>query len=198
MTFLLAATPYLRPYLEKLLPASPHRVCYLPDKAKPRHDMLRELAAEPDNDSALLLLGGADALPEDGLEVCARPILIPRVHNETALLLGSDEAYRALFMAYDGGICWMLPQSRRPVSRSLWEGDNALCYIADTQLGLCDTHSQARAIAEAFEWDFFQTPSDIELLSRLLRGSYTDDDALLVPVGAGVRRSCTRELFELL
>lgn len=197
MTYLLAAPPHLRPYLEKLLPLCPRRpeICYLPETPAESRRKLRELAETPGSSDTLLVLGGADALPEEGLTAAARQILIPRVHNEAALLLGSDEAYRALFLAYDGAVCWMLPQTHRPLTLTPWESGSALCYIADTQLGLWDTGDQARAVARAREWDFFQTASELHLLERILRGCFQEEDVFLVPVGESVKRSAMRELL---
>ena len=87
MKLLLAASAPLRPYLERMLPASPHRIdpVYLP--AAPDNQTLGGLIADAADYDALLLADGEVWLPEDGAPIasCARPIILPRVHSAASL-----------------------------------------------------------------------------------------------------------------
>ena len=176
MKLLLAASAPLRPYLERMLPASPHRIdpVYLP--AAPDNQTLGGLIADAADYDALLLADGEVWLPEDGAPIasCARPIILPRVHSAASLLLGPAR-YRRLFRRFDGGVCWRLPICTEPLFDSARGDCMCLCYLADTSLGLPDESLAARAAAQENGWDFFEEESDLSLLARLLAGAWDSD-----------------------
>lgn len=178
MKLLLAASAPLRPYLERMLPACPHRIdpVFLP--SVPDEQALHRLLADAAAYDALLLADGDVWLPEDGAPIAsARPIILPRVHSAASLLLAPDR-YRRLFRRFDGGVCWRLPLCSEPLFDSARGDCTCLCYLADTSLGLPDESLAARAAAQENGWDFFEEESDPSLLARLLSGAW-DSDAFL-------------------
>ena len=176
MKLLLAASAPLRPYLERMLPASPHRIdpVYLP--AAPDNQTLGGLIADAAAYDALLLADGEVWLPEDGAPIasCARPIILPRVHSAASLLLGPAR-YRRLFRRFDGGVCWRLPLCTEP----LFDSARGKAFIRQAERSvrqIAKAHAvAARAAAQENGWDFFEEESDLSLLARLLAGAWDSD-----------------------
>ncbi len=193
MKLSLIAAALLHPFLERMLPLSPHTVSlFLSDTG--RQEIVKEVADLPGCD-AILLLDGAEAVPPEGLAADDTPLILPRVHNGVALLLGGSEPYRKLFLQYEGRICWQAAGSDEPVF-PVPQGDCAcLCYLADTALGIPDTGLQARAYAQRHGLDFFEVETDLSLLRRLLSGDWETPDILRIMPGQAVRAGFTRELF---
>lgn len=185
MRLSLFANAALAPILTPLLALSPHETSFVildstPSEARRRLRTASENAFGPD---ALLLLDGVDLLSEDGWQNGDIPLIVPRVHNTAALVLGSDHAYRHLFSFYDGNLCWFLPGAHQEFFCSPQADCQALCYLADTQMDLPDKSLKARMIAQRQEWDYLEAPCDFSLLESLLGGQWGTESALVFGPG---------------
>lgn len=180
MKLFVLSNAVLQPYLNKMLPQSPHHtdVCYLVGSPHERRTQLRAHIAGAAHYDAVVLLDGTDLLPEQGLAAGELPLVMPRVHTVIDLLLGGARAYRQLFSEYDGGICWFLPGARQELCLSPREDCQCLCYLADTQLFLRDSELTARAVAQYNDWDFRAVQTDLSLLETLLFGGWNSPDIL--------------------
>ena len=198
MKLLLITCPPLAPYLERMLPQIPHQseICLLPEDLCQNPTAVRDKLAGAKGCDAAVLLPGACVVPEEGLRAGEIPLVLPRVHNSVSLLLGSAAAYRRLYSFYDGKLCWSLPESNRELFLSCPAAEcQALCYLADTTLGLHDTSLSARIIAQHNDWDFFHAEGDLSLLSRLLAGDWLGEDILLVRPGETVSPTSRQDLL---
>lgn len=197
MKILLSTSLPLRPYLERLLPASPHEVellCF--EDGIPAPELLEQQIDRVTGYDAILLPDGAAILGETGIRAGGIPLILPRVHNCVALLLGSADRYRGLFERYQGGVCWQTAGFAAPLSSSPQEACSCMCYLADTQLGLRDTSTEARATAKRYGWDFFEIETDLSLVERMLSGDWDADAFLTARPGELVLPSYTRTLLE--
>ena len=193
---LIASIP-LRPVIERMLSASPHRLepVYLPAARADRPAFLRERIARAEGFVALLLADGAELLDGEGLAAGAVPLVLPRVHNCVSLLLGGAPRYRGLFGLHGGELCWRAPLCAEELFFTPRADCSALCYLADTTLGLPDESIEARAAARKNGWDYFAEEIDPALLARLLAGGWEGDDFVTVPAGGRVVPTYTQELF---
>lgn len=193
---LIASIP-LRPVLERMLPASPHRLetAFLPTDRADWPAFLHEQFAHAEGFDALLLADGAELLAEEGLAAGSVPLVLPRVHNCASLLLGGAARYRALFRLHGGELCWRTPLCGEELFFTPRADCSALCYLADTTLGLPDESLSARAGAQENGWDYFAEEIDPSLLEQLLAGNWEGDGIVTVPAGGRVRPTFTQELF---
>lgn len=197
MKILLSTSLPLRPFFERLLPASPHEVellCF--EEEMPVPELLEQQLARVTGCDAILLPDGAAILGETGLRAGSIPLVLPRVHNCVALLLGGADRYRGLFERYQGGICWQTAGLAALLGSDAQEAYSCLCYLADTQLGLRDTSVEAQAAAKRYGWDFFEAETDLSLIERMLAGDWDTDAFLTVRPGEQVLPSYTRTLME--
>ena len=179
MNFLLVASSPLQPFVERLLPQSPHEIgtVFLPEATPAAARAL--LSRLPEGCDALLLADGAALLDGEGLSAGMR-LVLPRVHNAASLLLGAAR-YRRLFAQQEGGVCWRLPGWERELFFSPAADCNCLCYLGDTQLGLPDDALAARASAREHGWDFLCREADPALLSALLAGDWDERFTVAAP-----------------
>lgn len=199
MKLSIIAHPVLLPYIELLSPSSPHQidaVC-LPDFSDENASVLQDFLAQTHGYDAVILATGCDLLPDEGVIAGDCPLVIPRIHNLIALLLGGAETYRRLFAAYDGGICWIAPAMEHELLFTPRADCACLCYIADTCLGLPDTSLAARACAAQNGWDFLQTEGDPSLIARLLCGQWEGESILVAAPHAHVYPTCQQNLISL-
>ncbi len=197
MKILLSTSLPLRPYLERLLPASPHEVellCF--EDGIPAPELLEHQISRVTGCDAVLLPDGAAVLGETGIRAGSIPLVLPKVHNCAALLLGGADRYRGLFERYQGGICWQTAGFAAPLVSGAQDECSCLCYLADTRLGLQDTSAEARVTAKRYGWDFFETETDLSLVERMLSGNWDKDLFLTVRPGEKVLPSYTRTLIE--
>lgn len=182
--FLLASSP-LRPYFERLLPDCPHEVdtFYLPLLQSDDSAQLQQLIDAAQGYDAVLLPDGMAMLSEEGVTAGSCPLVVARVHNCISLLLGSPDSYRGLFAHFNGELCWATPVHEQPLSFIPKSDCACLCYLADTQLMLPDGSLSARKLAQANSWDYFQTESDLSLLSSMLSGDWDRSDILVAQTG---------------
>ena len=185
MTLTLLADAALRPYLEQLIPYSPHdfRIVYLSSTPPGRQRQIAHLLETTGDCDAIVLLDGVDLIPEDGWQAGEIPLILPNVHNMIALLLGGRTAYRRLFEQYQGGICWALPGQRTEHCTTVREDCHLLCLLADAQLNLPDDSVYAQMIAQYNNWDFIRVPTNLSLLESLLGGNWSGTDYLVVQPG---------------
>lgn len=197
MKLLLITDQPLMPYLERLIPHSPHTIetFTLTEEDARVPAQTRAVLAKATGFDAALLLPGAAAIPAKGLRAGGFPLVIPRVHNSVSLLLGA-EAYRRQFARYDGKLCYSLPACTQEIFISPAAECQCLCYLADTTLGLHDTSLSARIIAQHHDWDYFHLESDPAPLVRLLAGDWQHPETLLLAPGARVVQTYRRDLLE--
>lgn len=190
MNLLLIASPCLHPFFARLLSetdcamtlqAPSARLC---DQIKNAHGY-----------DAIVLADGAEMIPLAGLCAYNIPLILPRVHNAAALLLGGADAYRALHDRFDGAICFVPAGSKTPLCVTPRADCACLCYLADTALCLPDTALAAATDAHESGWDFFNAECDYTLLRRLLAGDWSDDAFVRVAPRAGVTHSYDRDLM---
>ncbi|WP_308754966.1 hypothetical protein [uncultured Anaerotruncus sp.] len=193
---LIASIP-LRPVIERMLPASPHRLepAYLPAARADWPAFLRERTARAEGFDALLLADGAELLDGEGLLAGSVPLVLPRVHNCVSLLLGGAARYRSLFGLHGGELCWRVPLCAEELFFTPRADCSALCYLADTSLGLPDEGIEARVAARKNGWDYFSEEIDLSLLERLLAGSWEGGDFVTLPAGGRAVPTYTQELF---
>lgn len=193
---LIASIP-LRPVIERMLPASPHRLepAYLPAARADWPAFLRERTAHAEGFDALLLADGAELLDGEGLPAGSVPLVLPRVHNCVSLLLGGAARYRSLFGLHGGELCWRVPLCAEELFFTPRADCSALCYLADTSLGLPDEGIEARVAARKNGWDYFSEEIDLSLLERLLAGSWEGGDFVTLPAGGRAVPTYTQELF---
>lgn len=103
--------------------------------------------------------------------------------------------YRGLFGLHGGELCWRAPLCAEELFFTPRADCSALCYLADTTLGLPDESIEARAAARKNGWDYFAEEIDPALLARLLAGGWEGDDFVTVPAGGRVVPTYTQELF---
>lgn len=145
---------------------------------------------------AVLLLCGAQMIPEEGL-VSALPLVIPRVHNSAALLLGGAQSYRSLFDRFAGRLCWICSGIQSPFFTTPKEDCSVLCRLVDTELGLQDPAVCALELAHKYGWDTFSQACDLSLLLRLLQGDWQGEDLVYVPANIKVMHSYHKDLIAL-
>lgn len=197
MKLSLVASPHLAPYLERLIPASPHQFEVVMLSGNPAADMKlvqTHIAGATDYD-AVVLTDGIYAVPDNGLTAGSVPLVIPRVHNCVSLLLGGAVSYRRLFETYNGKICWYLPFGEHELHFSAPKDCTCLCYVADTRLCMSDNSLTARVLAQHNNWDYVEEEADLSLLDRLLSGDWDEDDILIVPAGGTAALTFTHSLI---
>lgn len=187
MRISLLANAALLPILQPLRAISPHEteLTVLSEFPAQARRQLRAAAETACRCDALLLLDGADLLPESGWRNGEIPLVVPRVHNAASLLLGGDGEFRRLFTLYDGGLCFFPPGARRELCCGPQADCQALCALLATQLDLPDG-LEARAIARYNGWDYFERDCDFSLLESLLGGQWPHSDALVFSPGETV------------
>lgn len=180
MTLSLLVNTDLRPCVEKLLPLCPHTIQlhFLSKDLYEARRQIRHALAQSEGFDAVVLLDGLDLLPSAPWENGAAPLVIPRVHDAAALLLGAV-TYRALFDRYDGGICWMLPGMTHPFFTTPEEDCQVLCHIVDLQLSIPDTEPEARSVCRYHNFDYIRAAGDCSLLESLLGGGHDLQDAVV-------------------
>lgn len=187
MSSSLICTPPLKPVVEPLLAKYPQHTLIVLDHP---HQLPQRLSAL---EGQVFLPEGAFWLEEGALEAPV-DLILPRVHNLPALLLG-DEPFRQLFARYDGGICFALGNGRQILFMGP-EGDcQALCYLADTCLGLEDGSLRARLTAYRRGWDFFQLEMDLSILEGLMSNHLDSELVVQVPKGSQIEAVPHRELL---
>lgn len=181
MRLSLLANAALTPIIEPLRALSPHGtdLHILSDRPRDARRQLRVAAETAFHCDALLLLDGYDLLPESGWHNGAVPLIVPRVHNAAALLLGGDDEYRRLYRLYDGGLSWFIPGALREYSPGPREDCQALCALTGTQLDLPDSTLAARAVSQYNGWDYLEQSCDLTLLESLLGGQWPVRDAVV-------------------
>ncbi|MCI8649509.1 MAG: DUF1638 domain-containing protein [Anaerotruncus sp.] len=194
MRFFLVSHPALQPVLERLVPQTAHQIdlCFPETSAQ-----LPELLRQTQGYDAILLPDGASVLNEQALAATDVPLVLPRVHNCAALLLGGADAYRALFTQYNGAVCFAVAEALETLHFSPAADCNCLCYLADTALGVADGSIQARLTARVNGWDYFNREINYHLLEQLLCGNWEEEQLLVVPRGMAVSPTCSRELLAL-
>lgn len=183
MRLSLLANAALAPIIEPLRALSPHRtdLHVLSDRPRDARRQLRIIAETAFHCDALLLLDGYDLLPESGWHNGAVPLVVPRVHNAAALLLGGDHEYRRLYRLYDGGLSWFIPGAQGEYCPSPRGDCQALCALTGTQLDLPDSTLAARAVSQYNGWDYLEQSCDLTLLESLLGGQWPARDAVIFP-----------------
>lgn len=186
MKLSLLANAALSPIIELLRALSPHEttLTLLSDQPRTARRQFRAAAESAYGSDAVLLLDGTDLLPEADWRNGSTPLVVPRVHNAAALLLGGNDEYRRLFRAYDGGIAWFIPGARREYCPGPREDCQVLCALGGTQLELPDSALAARAVARYNNWDYFDHPCDFSLIESLLGGEWPVQDAIVFAPGA--------------
>lgn len=186
MKLSLLANAALSSMLEQLRALSPHatELRLLSSNASEARREVRAAAESACHCDALLLLDGYDLLSETGWQNGDVPLVVPRVHNIAALLLGGNDEYRRLFAMYDGGICWFLPSASREYCPGAPEDCQALCALTCTQLDIPDSTLAARAIAKYNNWDYMEHGCDFSLLESLMGGQWPVNNAAVFAPGA--------------
>lgn len=185
MNYLLVATSALHPYLNKMIAKTSHQV-RLVDSAQ---DVQALIDGTTDVD-AVILADGEEAVSEQGLTAKDIPLIIPRVHNAAALLLGGSDAYRSVFAVYQPGICFLFPQMEQPAYFSAQQECDCICYFADTAYGCEDTSLAARSVAQTHGYDYIEREIDPRLCQALLDGSVQSHPDIVV-VGPGEQAKLT-------
>lgn len=181
MRLSLLANAALASIIEPLRALSPHEtnLRILSDRPRDARRQLRIAAETAYHYDALLLLDGFDLLPASGWHNGAVPLVVPRVHNAAALLLGGEDKYRRLYRLYDGGISWFIPGAPGEYSPGPREDCQALCALTCTQLNLPDSTLAARAVSQYNGWDYLEQSCDLSLLESLLGGQWPLRDAVV-------------------
>lgn len=188
MRLSLLANAALTPIIEPLRALSPHETAltFLSDQPRTARRQLRAAAESAFGFDALLLLDGADLLPDTEWRNGESALVIPRVHNVIGLLLGGDEEYRRLFRFYDSAPAWFIPGADREYCPGPREDCQALCALDATQLELPDSVLAARAVARYNNWDYMERSCDFSLVESLLGGEWDASDCMVFAPGAPV------------
>lgn len=164
------------------------------------------------SDLELIILGyGLCSNGVVGVASQRAPLILPRVHDCIALLLGSRERYEAE-MAACPGTYYITPGWALYGTTSLSSykneylpkyGEETARYIATellknyTRVALIDhgvgdmdaARAHAKEMAEVFSLSYAEIPGSLEYLRRLVDGPWDGDDFVLVPPGSAINPS---------
>lgn len=150
-------------------------------------------AAHPPADCGRILAPEGAALLGEEPVAAPVPLVLPRVHNGAALLLGDGAKYRQLYG--QGVLGWMLPGWERPVVFGPAGDCRCLGLLVDTQLGLPDGELAARAAARRQGWDLLLLEADYRLLAGFLTGELPASQLVVTAPGQPLARSYDRSLL---
>lgn len=174
---------------------------------------------------AILLGYGLCSNALAGLHSRSVPLVIPRAHDCTALLMGSRQAYRDYFDAVKGTSFlsrgWMdngydLEEQDMERLRALYmaqyEDEDAVEFLLDLsrqsmanyraltcifwkELPPGELEEKGRAIAAERGWEFHRYDGDSALLRALLRGDWDEEKFLIVQPGQVVQPSYGEDIL---
>jgi hypothetical protein len=150
------------------------------------------------------------------------PIVVPRGHDCTTLLLGSKENYKEYFDSHRG-VYWYSPgwiESGKQPSKERYErlleeykqkyGDDNARYLMEVEQtwikeynwatyidwGLADSEpyrQYTKTCAEFLNWDYDELRGDAGLMQRMVDGEWSDDEFLIVRPGCKIHEDLTNE-----